>query len=368
MNDGEESVGEVMSMEQEGIGRTAGRKRIGLAVLSALVVVGAVWGGARVRYARAHISTENAQVDGQIVPVLAKVGGYVQLVSVSENQPVERGAAVVVLDDRELRVRLSEAEADLAGARAAAGFEGVAGQAEADASASHARRLALEARLASARTVHDRLTKDLARVQELAGKRIASRQQLDAAEAAVESAAAEVTALEQDVLAARAAESSAGASSRAADARLARAEAALARARLELSYAEVTAPASGIVSRTQVEVGQLVQPGQPLAAVVGDSAVWVTANLKETETARVRAGQPVQIDVDAYPGCEVVGVVESMSPATGSKFALLPPDNATGNFTKVVQRLPVRIAVREGCGEQRPLRPGMSVVAHIDVR
>jgi len=124
---------------------------------------------------------------------------------------------------------------------------------------------------------------------------------------------------------------------------------------------------SGTVSRTQVEVGQLIQAGQPLAAVVADASLWITANLKETELARVREGQGVAIDVDAYPGCEARGRVESLSPATGSKFALLPPDNATGNFTKVVQRLPVRIDLVEGCGEDRPLRPGMSVVVHIEV-
>jgi membrane fusion protein (multidrug efflux system) len=138
-------------------------------------------------------------------------------------------------------------------------------------------------------------------------------------------------------------------------------------ARRSLEYSRVSAPVSGVVSRTAVEVGQLVQAGQPLAAVVADSALWITANLKETETSQVHPGQSVAIEVDAYPGCEARGAVESVSPATGSKFALLPPDNATGNFTKVVQRVPVRISVSEGCGDDRPLRAGMSVVAHIEV-
>ncbi|HET9947814.1 MAG TPA: HlyD family secretion protein, partial [Longimicrobiales bacterium] len=229
-------------------------------------------------------------------------------------------------------------------------------------------REALEARLASARAAQERARSDLARIEELAEKRISSVQQLDAARAAAEAAEAEVSAVQREIAAARAGEVGAGAATRAAEARLARAHAALERARLDLSYAHVTAPVSGVASRLQVEIGQLVQPGQPLGAVVADSAIWVTANLKETQTADVRVGQPVTIDVDAYPGCEARGVVESLSPATGSKFALIPPDNATGNFTKVVQRIPVRIAITEGCGEKRPLRPGMSVVPHIELR
>jgi len=345
-----------------------GRRPLTLAVVGVLVVAGAVWGIQRWRFGLGHVSTDNAQVDGHIVPVTAKVGGYVQEVLVEENQRLARGDLMVVVDPAELQVRLAEAQADVAAARAAAGGDGVVGQVDAEASATRARREALEERLNSARAQRDRTAKDLARIQELAAKQIASTQQLDAAQAAAEAAAAEVAALERDVVGARAAESGAGAAGRVADARLARAEAAVAQARLNLEYARIQSPISGVVSKTAVEVGQLIQPGQPLAAVVSDSAVWVTANLKETELAKVRPGQEVHLDVDAYPGCDAEGVVESVSPATGAKFALLPPDNATGNFTKVVQRVPVRVAVVSGCGDGEPLRPGMSVTVHVSVR
>jgi len=348
--------------------RLRARRALFLALLAVALATGTVWGGRRLHFARTHVSTDNAQVDGHVVPVLAKVGGYVSEVPVEDNEVVGRGDPVVVIDDAELRVRLAEAEADLAAAVASAGGEGVIGLVQAEASASHARREALEARLLSARAQRDRAVKDLGRARELADKEIASRQQLDAAQAAADAAEAEVSALERDVVGARAAERSAEASGRAADARLAKARAAVDRVKLDLSWARVGAPVSGVVTRTQVEVGQLVQPGQPLAAVVADSALWITANLKETETADVRVGQPVDLEIDAYPGCEARGVVESLSPATGARFALIPPDNATGNFTKVVQRIPVRIAVTEGCGEDRPLRPGMSVVSHIEIR
>ena len=128
------------------------------------------------------------------------------------------------------------------------------------------------------------------------------------------------------------------------------------------------APASGIVSRKQVEPGQLVQVGQPLLTIVADTGVFITANMKETQLNDIRVGQPVEIDVDAYGGKTVLGCVESVSAATGSKFALLPPDNATGNFTKVVQRVPIKIKVTKGLGPDQPLRPGMSVNAHIDTK
>ena len=117
-----------------------------------------------------------------------------------------------------------------------------------------------------------------------------------------------------------------------------------------------------------VELGQLVQPGQQMMSVVADTGTWVTANFKETQLSDMHAGQKVEVDVDAYGGCEAAGTVQSLSAATGAKFALLPPDNATGNFTKVVQRVPVRIAITEGCGAGRPLRPGMSVTAHVQTK
>ena len=343
------------------------RRVMGMGVLSLAVAAAVVWGFGRWQHSRTHVSSDNAQVDAHIVPVLAKVGGYVEQVLFDDNETVSRGDLVVVLDDTDLRVRSAVAEADLAAAQAAVGGEGVPGRVEAEVSAARARRQALEARLVSSRAVRERTARDLVRVEDLAGKQIASSQQLDAARTAAAAAEADVTALEADVAAARAAETSAGAATRTAEAQLERARVAAAAARKDMEYAQVSAPTSGTVSRTQVEVGQLVQPGQPLAVVVADSALWITANLKETEMFRVREGQGVAIDVDAYPGCEARGMVESMSPATGSKFALLPPDNATGNFTKVVQRLPVRITLVEGCGADRPLRPGMSVVVNIEV-
>jgi membrane fusion protein (multidrug efflux system) len=205
-------------------------------------------------------------------------------------------------------------------------------------------------------------------MRELVAKQVVSRQQLDAAQAAADAALAQLAVAERTAGAAGAGVTNAHAGVRLAQARLGAAQAARDNAALQLSYTRVVSPVAGNISRKQVEIGQLVQAGQPLLTIVSDTGVWVTANFKETQLSDISVGQPVDLEVDAYGGCVAKGRLESVSAATGAKFALLPPDNATGNFTKVVQRVPVRIRVTEGCGTNRPLRPGMSVVAHVVTR
>lgn len=341
------------------------RKRVIIAAAAVLVVAGLAWVLNNWRYNRAHQSTDDAQVDGRIVPVLAKVGGYVTSVSAQENKPVKAGAVLVTIDDAEYRARLAQAEADLAAAQAAAGGEGAAGQAQSQVSAAAGQRSALDAQIVAARANSERAQADLARARELAAKQIISRQQLDAAQAAAAAARAAVTAAESQAAAAGATVSNARAGVRVAEAKLQSARATRDNARLQLDYTRIAAPESGLVARKQVEVGQLVAPGQPLLSIVSDSTTWVTANFKETQLGKIRDGQPVEFTVDAYGNCTATGRVESVSGATGARFALLPPDNATGNFTKVVQRVPVRIAVTSGCAADRPLRPGMSVNVHV---
>jgi membrane fusion protein (multidrug efflux system) len=339
---------------------------LGLVVLAAVLGLG--WAVKQWLYGRSHESTDNAQVDGHLVPVLAKVSGYVTAVNVAENDRVRADSALVRIDEREYTVRLAQADAELAAARAQAGGSGQAGQAQAQVQNAAGQRAALDASIAVARANAVKADADLARVRELADKQVVSRQQLDAAQAAADAARAQLISAQRSAGAAGAGVTNAEAGVRLAQARLAAAQAARDNAALQLSYTRVVSPVGGIVSRKQVEVGQLVQAGQPLLTVVSDTGVWVTANFKETQLSDLKVGQPVEIEVDAYGGCSARGKVESVSAATGAKFALLPPDNATGNFTKVVQRVPVRIAVTEGCGKDRPLRPGMSVTAHVDVR
>jgi membrane fusion protein, multidrug efflux system len=343
------------------------KRRIVLPVVALLGVLALVWAYRQWSYGRTHESTDNAQVDGHIIPVIAKVGGYVREVAAGENEPVRAGQTLVTIDDAEYAVRLAQAEADLAAAEAAAGGRGSTGQAEAAVTSASRQRGVADAQIAAARANAERARADLARIRELADKQIVSRQQLDAAEAAAAAEAATLLAVERQAGAAGAGVMNAEAGVRLAAARLAAARAARDNARLQLSYTKIAAPLAGTVARKQVEVGQLVQPGQTLLSIVADTGIWVTANMKETQLAGVAPGRPAALEVDAYDGCTARGVVESVSGATGARFALLPPDNATGNFTKVVQRVPVRIRVTRGCGDGRPLRPGMSVVASVEV-
>jgi membrane fusion protein (multidrug efflux system) len=346
----------------------SGKRKIVLPIV-AVVALGALgWGFKTWNYARAHESTDNAAVDGHLVPVLAKASGYVETVLVSDNDHVKADSLLVQIDPAEYKVRLAQAEADLAAARAAAGGAGVSGQAQAAVAQATGQRSSLDAQIAAARANETKARQDLARMQELADKQVVSRMQLDAAKAAAEAATANVVALQRQTNAAGGTVASAEAGVRLAEARLQAAQAARDNAELQLSYTRVPAPTSGIVSRKQVEPGQLVQIGQPLLTIVSDSGVYITANMKETQLSDIRVGQKATVDVDAYGGAEVEGCVESLSAATGSKFALLPPDNATGNFTKVVQRVPVRIKVTKALGQDEPLRPGMSVTAHIDTK
>ena len=346
----------------------AARKRPVLPILILLATIGLAWFGRQWWYGRTHVSSENAQVDGHIVPVLAKVGGFVTGVSIGENDRVKAGSVVITIDDSEYRARLAQAEADYAAALASAGSGKDVGQAFAATEVASSQRAVTDAQLAAAQANYEKTKSDLARMTALADKQIISTQALDGARAAEESQRAQLIALQRQQSAASAGVTGAQAGQRLALARLAAARAARDNAALQLSYTRITVPSSGVISRKQVEVGQLVQPGQMLFSVVGDSGVWVTANLKETQLEHLQVGQRFVIKVDAYPGVIAKGVVESLSPATGARFALLPPDNATGNFTKVVQRVPVRIAVIEGLGSARPLRPGMSVSIHVDIR
>jgi membrane fusion protein (multidrug efflux system) len=342
----------------------APRKRhVALGVGVVIAVLALIWGAQKYMYGRSHISTDDAAVDGHIIPVVAKVGGYVANVTVAENDEVKEGQTLVQLDTAELAVKLAQADADLAAARASAGG---GGQAEAQVQIATGQRGALVAQIGAAQANVNRARDNYTRMQELAAKQIVSQQTLNAARGQLDAATAELSAAQRQAAAAGGTVTGAQAGTRVASARVEAMEAARANAALQLSYTRITAPAAGAVSRKTVEVGQLVQPAQQMMSIVADSGAWVTANFKETQLAKMKVGQVVEIDVDAYKGCEATGRVQSISGATGSKFSLLPPDNATGNFTKVVQRIPVRIAVEKGCGANRPLRPGMSVSVHVN--
>jgi membrane fusion protein (multidrug efflux system) len=337
------------------------KRRIPLVILGVLVLVLGTWAVRRYLYSRHHVTTDNAQVDGHITLIAPRISAFINLVLVDDNQSVRQGDTLVVLDDRDLKVKLEQAEAELRDAQTSVGTRGQAGQAQAQLQATRAQAASVSASVAAAESQFKKAAADLERYRGLAAQKIVSAQQLDAAQAEFDAASANLQAARKQAAAAGSQVSASGAAVRSADARLQAAQAAVDDAKLQLSYALITAPVNGVIAKRTAEAGALVQPGQSLMSIVPDSDVWVTANLKETQLANVRVGDPVEFKVDAYPGRKFEGKVESLSPATGARFSLLPPDNATGNFTKVVQRVPVKIAVDQSTDPAHPLRPGMSV-------
>ena len=341
------------------------RARIVL-VLTLLAIGG--WMGWKWHWAQSHVTSDNAQVDSHIVPVLPRVGGFVLEVLVTEHQTVKAGDLLARIDDRDYRARLAQAEADLALAIAGAGSARQTGQAGAQVSAARANAAAARSTVEQALANADKAQKDLERMRDLVAQKMMSPQALDAAQAAARAAQAQVEASKQSANSAGDQITASSAALTAAQAKVEAARAARDLAANQLADTRVVAPTSGVIAAKNVEPGQLVQAGQPLLSVVPLADLWVTANLKETELKDIKIGASVNVEIDAYPDSKVEGHVESISPATGARFSLLPPDNATGNFTKVIQRVPVRVRVPQSEDATRMLRPGMSVTVVITTR
>ena len=302
-------------------------------VLIVIAVAGLTYGAQTVMFYAHHAATDDAQIEGHIAAVLPKLAGYVTEVSVRDNEKVTADQVLVRIDPRDFQSRVNMAQAALESAQAAV--------------------TVAHANVEAAQIKRTKTATDLGRYSPLEHQRVISAQEFDAAKAAADAAQAEYQAATRQV--------------KAAEAQVAQRRADLEFATLQLSYTNVTAPATGFVSKKSVEVGQLVEAGQPLMAVVQDSDVWVVANFKETQLRNMREGQRAEVAVDAYPERTFHARVDSIGAATGAKFALLPPDNATGNFVKVVQRIPVKIVFTDDPDPEHPLRVGMSVVAVVDL-
>ena len=341
-------------------------------VLTVALACLAGWLGWKAWWGMSHVSTDNAQVEGHIVPLLPRIGGFVTAVKVRDHQLVKAGDLLAQIDDRDYKVKLAQADAELQLALANAGKAGEAsaggrlpGQAEAQVAAARAAAAGARSNIDQALANADKTQKDLERIRSLVAQKMASPQMLDTAEANARAALAQVRTSRDNATSAGEQVTASGAALRAALARVDVATAARDLAANQLADTRIVAPQDGIVTNKSIEPGQFVQSGQPLMAVVPLSEVWVVANLKETDLNRLKVGDTAEIEVDAYGGMKIDGEVESISPATGARFSMLPPDNATGNFTKVVQRVPVNIRIRQSADASRPLRPGMSVLAVI---
>ena len=329
-------------------------------VVAALLLAGAYYGYMRYQFAQAHESTDDAQVEGDVYPVLPRVAGPVLAVRVEENQPVRKGDVLVTLDPADYQQRVNAAEAALAAAQAqvVAARAGV-GTAQATVRTAQTTTGVSEANQA-------KLRKDLQRSTFLRQQDIIPQSEYDAVQANLRATSAQRATATDQVSVARQQVLAAQQQIAVAQAVVKQRQADLDNAHLQLSYTTLTAPESGVVSRKNVQPGQVVAPGQQLLGIVGSARTWVVANFKETQLEDMKVGQPVKLEIDAYPNEEFRGHIESLSAATGARFALLPPDNASGNFVKVTQRIPVKIAL-DKVDAAHPLRAGMSVNAVVTV-
>ncbi|MBP1887983.1 HlyD family secretion protein [Sinorhizobium mexicanum] len=307
-------------------------------------------------------TTDNAYVRADVTLLAPRISGYVTAVEVVDNQTVQTGQVLFRVDDRDYRARVDQARADIASRQAA--VEGVRNQQQLQRSVI----AQAEAEAQSAAAEVERAKADLDRAAQLVRTNAVSVQTFDLARSNATKAAAARAAAEARIVSERGRVSVLASQESAATAALAQSRAALALAQIDLDNTVVRAPIAGTVGNLQVRVGRYVQPGTQMLAIVPISNAYVIANFKETQVGEMRVGQSVELEVDSYPGLAVTGRIDSLSPASGAQFALLPPDNATGNFTKVVQRIPVKILIDRGSVLAGELRPGMSVIARVNTR
>jgi membrane fusion protein (multidrug efflux system) len=401
--------------------RNGRRWRIGAGVVAVLIVIAAiVW-----LRSRGHESTDDAQVDGRITQIAPRVGGPVIKVAVDNNIEVKAGDLLVQIDPRDYQVAVDRAKAELADAEAnaAAARTGVpiarvetksgvntatgslaqaqaaVAGAEQEVQVAQSNLVAAQAHQREKEAMAVKAAKDVDRLRPLVDKDEIPKQQFDAAVAASDAARASADAAKSDVASAQTAitvaqqrvaqargtaeQARAGletartapqqlevtqARAASAEARVQQVQAALAQAELNLQYTTVKAPTAGVVSRKSIEVGQVIQANQPLMALVNLTDTWITANFKETQLKNMQPGQKAEVSVDALGGRTFKAHVDSIAAATGAKFSLLPPENATGNYVKVVQRIPVKLYLEPGEDPNHLLRPGMSVTPTVYVK
>lgn len=340
----------------------ATRRRIFMGLGGVFVLAGLIYAVLWFTHYRHIQTTDNAYVESDISVISPKVTGYLATVNIAENAYVHKDDVLATIDPRDFEIALAQAQARLESQKAAIGtiVEQIAA-AEASAESAHAAIGSADAQARRARADYSRYT-------QLAKESFASKQKLESSRADTQSAAATLKSAQANSNSAQAQIAVLRAQKVEAEAALKQAESSLDQARRDLDYTVIRAPVDGVVGNKHMDIGQLVQPGAQLASLVALPHVYVEANFKETQIENIRVGQTATIVSDAYPGTEIEGRVESFSPASGQVFSLLPAENATGNFTKVVQRVPVRIAVPDDNALKGLLRPGLSVYVSVDTR
>jgi membrane fusion protein, multidrug efflux system len=339
------------------------RRKIFLGAALTLVVSAAGWYGEHWwTVGRFTVSTDDAYVYAHNTTLAAKVPGYLASIRIADNVRVRAGDLIATIDDGDYRLAFASARDKVASQ------EATIARIDRQVMASRASVEQAKAQLASSEAGVVRAEAELARQQALADKNFASRQALETALANRDQGRAAVTGAQAGVAAAEANVEVTQAQEKEAERALAELRTALAKAERDLAFTEIRAPIDGVIGNRAVQTGDYVQTGQRLASLVPLDAVYIDANFKETQLARLQPGQKVSISVDALPEHTLEGTVDSFAPASGAVFSLLPPDNATGNFTKIVQRVPVRVLVPAEVATQGLLRPGMSVVVRVDTK
>jgi membrane fusion protein (multidrug efflux system) len=331
------------------------KKKAPLFILAIVLVSAAAFGINKYFYSLHHVDTDDAQVDADISPVLARVSGYVEEIRFEENQHVNKGDTLVKLDDRDLRIKVLQAQAALDNATANISV------AKANAGTAQANTATASSNVEAAKIRLWKATQDFNRYENLLKDKAITQQQYDVVKAEKLSAETALESANRQQASSSMQGQATGQQISVAQSVIAQRQADLDYAQLQLNYATITAPASGLASKKNIQVGQFINAGTPLFAIVSDSGVYVVANFKETQLEKMKTGLPAEITADAFPDQGIPGTVYSFSPATGAKFSLLPPDNATGNYVKVVQRIPVKIKLNADKETMEKLRAGMSV-------
>lgn len=371
-----ETVNTKITKQEE---KSAPRKKIKIfPIILILLIIGGAWFGiSKYTYAKHHEETDDAQIAANISPVIPRISGYVTEVKVADNQRVKKGDILLTLDDRDLKIKLEEAEAALATAQSnLQAAKASTSAASANIGTSRASVGTIDAQIEAAKVNVWRTNQDYQRYANLIKDHSITQQQYEQALAAKQSAERQVQILEQQKRQAAqqtnavvSQSSATGAQINVAGSYIKQRQAEVDNAKLNLSYAVVTAPADGLVSKVNVQPGQFIQAGQSLFSIVLNNNLWVVGNFKETQLRKMKVGQKVLIKADAFPNHEFEGKLSSFAGATGASFALLPPDNATGNFVKVVQRVPVRIEFSNpNDPDLKQLRAGLNVAVdvHLD--
>jgi membrane fusion protein (multidrug efflux system) len=366
------TITEEMTTTEEKSGLSTYLPRI---IISLVVIVGGYFGYQAFRHSQQYETTDNAQIEGNSAPVLARVAGYVRSVNVDDYALVKKGQSLVTIDPEEYDVALAQAEADYQQSLA----DLATARADLQTAQATVRNVTQNARLAQSNAQvqairRNKAQQDLQRDQNLYKEQSLTKKQLEDTQNNVDIQAGQYNANVEQINLAKTSESVAQAGIAKAQANIQKIQAvlkvkqaAIDNAKLRVGYARMEAPITGKIGRKNVVAGQYVQPGQNLFTIVADSTFWVVANFKETQLEKMQLGQEVDIKLDAYPDLEIKGRIASLSDATGARFALLPADNASGNFVKITQRVPVKIEILNPEKYKNQLRAGLSVDAEVRV-